>query len=116
MQRGLGEIRRVIRFRFCGDGGVFLLVEMPPAARAKRTDRLAHRTFLGPVGRSELSQTAAAKMSREAPGQTLPPTALVRAAWLRPGGDGQCWVNRAHFFGTAPEALDGSLPRGAGRA
>ena len=44
-------------------------------------------------------------MSREAPGQTLQPTALVHEAWLRLGGDGQRWENRAHFFGAAAEAM-----------
>ena len=32
-QAGLDEIRRIIRFRFRGDGGVFLLVEKPPVSR-----------------------------------------------------------------------------------
>ena len=64
---------------------------------------------------SELRRLAAAKMSREAPGQTLQPTALVHEAWLRLGGDNKRWENRAHFFGAAA-AMDGSLPRGAGRA
>ena len=60
---------------------------------------------------SELRRLAAAKMSREAPGQTLQPTALVHEAWLRigggnaAGGDGQRWENRAHFFGAAAEAM-----------
>ena len=54
---------------------------------------------------SELRRLAAAKMSREAPGQTLQPTALVHEAWLRLGGDGQRWENRAHFFGAAAEAM-----------
>ena len=54
---------------------------------------------------SELRRLAAAKMAREAPGQTLQPTALVHEAWLRLGGDGQRWENRAHFFGAAAEAM-----------
>ena len=54
---------------------------------------------------SELRRLAAAKMSREAPGQTLQPTALVHEAWLRLGGDGHRWENRAHFFGAAAEAM-----------
>jgi len=54
---------------------------------------------------SELRRLAAAKMARETPGQTLQPTALVHEAWLRLGGDSQCWENRAHFFGAAAEAM-----------
>jgi len=54
---------------------------------------------------SELRRLATAKMAREAPGQTLQPTALVHEAWMRLGGDGQRWENRAHFFGAAAEAM-----------
>src|SRR4030095_3306534 len=36
---------------------------------------------------SELRRLATAKMSREAPGQTLQPTALVHGAWLCLGGE-----------------------------
>jgi len=35
----------------------------------------------------ELRRLAAVRMSRENPGQTLAPTALVHEAWLRLGGD-----------------------------
>jgi RNA polymerase sigma factor (TIGR02999 family) len=55
---------------------------------------------------AELRRLAAAKMSREAAGHTLQPTALVHEAWLRLGGDRQpAWENRAHFFGAAAEAM-----------
>lgn len=54
----------------------------------------------------ELRRLAAAKMAREAPGQTLQPTALVHEAWLRLGGDAQpAWRDRAHFFAAAAEAM-----------
>src|SRR5213082_2840889 len=54
----------------------------------------------------ELRKLAASKMAREAPGQTLQPTALVHEAWLRLAGDAdQTWDNRAHFFGAAAEAM-----------
>jgi RNA polymerase sigma factor (TIGR02999 family) len=54
----------------------------------------------------ELRRLAAAKMAREAPGQTLQPTALVHEAWLRLGADRQpVWKNRAHFFSAAAEAM-----------
>ncbi len=50
---------------------------------------------------------AAAKMSREQPGQTLQATALVHEAYLRlVGGDASPnWKNRAHFFGAAAESM-----------
>ncbi len=45
-------------------------------------------------------------MAREAPGQTLQPTALVHEAWLRLAGDAQpVWQNRAHYFAAAAEAM-----------
>ena len=55
----------------------------------------------------ELRRLAAQKMAREAPGQTLQPTALVHEAWLRlvtPEQQAQ-FQNRAHFFGAAAEAM-----------
>ena len=60
-----------------------------------------------PLVYEELRKLAASKMAREAPGQTLQPTALVHEAWLRlAGGDQtQSWENRAHFFGAAAEAM-----------
>jgi RNA polymerase sigma factor (TIGR02999 family) len=54
----------------------------------------------------QLRQLAAARMAREAPGQTLQATALVHEAWLRlVKGEDQTWENRAHFFGAASEAM-----------
>src|SRR5262252_2988637 len=59
-----------------------------------------------PLVYDELRKLAASKMAREAPGQTLQPTALVHEAWLRlAGGEDQGWANRAHFFGAAAEAM-----------
>lgn len=59
-----------------------------------------------PLVYEELRKLAAAKMAREAPGQTLQATALVHEAWLRLGGDAQPeWKNRAHFFAVAAEAM-----------
>jgi RNA polymerase sigma factor (TIGR02999 family) len=54
----------------------------------------------------ELRRVAAAKMAREAPGQTLQPTALVHEAWLRLTTDEQRkWNDRTHFFASAAEAM-----------
>ena len=54
----------------------------------------------------DLRTLASQKMARENPGQTLQATALVHEAWLRLGGDAQPhWVNRAHFFAAAAEAM-----------
>src|SRR5205085_7875559 len=59
-----------------------------------------------PLVYDELRKLAACKMSNEAPGQTLQPTALVHEAWLRlAGGQDQAWDSRAHFFGAAAEAM-----------
>ncbi len=59
-----------------------------------------------PLVYDELRRLAAAKMAREAPGQTLQPTALVHEAWLRLAGqEQQCWENRARFFAAASEAM-----------
>ncbi len=54
----------------------------------------------------ELRKLAAAKIGREAPGQTLQATALVHEAWLRLGADHQpTWKNQAQFFSAAAEAM-----------
>src|SRR5512146_218943 len=59
-----------------------------------------------PLVYEELRKLAACKMAREAPGQTLQPTALVHEAWLRLAGNEQSrWDSRAHFFGAAAEAM-----------
>ena len=59
-----------------------------------------------PLVYDELRRLAAQKMTREAAGHTLQPTALVHEAWLRLGGnDAPAFQNRAHFFGAAAEAM-----------
>jgi RNA polymerase sigma factor (TIGR02999 family) len=59
-----------------------------------------------PLVYEELRKLAAAKMAREAPGQTLQATALVHEAWLRLGGQDQPdWKSRAQFFSGPAEAM-----------
>ena len=73
--------------------------------RAQRGDSRAPDELI-PLVYDELRRLAAAKLSREAPGQTLQPTALVHEAWLRLGADDQpAWENRGHFFAAAAEAM-----------
>jgi RNA polymerase sigma factor (TIGR02999 family) len=71
----------------------------------ERGDAQAANRLL-PLVYEELRKLAAAKMAREAPGQTLQPTALVHEVWLRLGGDAQPdWKNSAHFFAAAAETM-----------
>src|SRR5215207_4883526 len=57
-----------------------------------------------PLVYDELRKLAAARLAREAPGQTLDATALVHEAYLRlVGGDG--FDGRGHFFAAAAEAM-----------
>ena len=59
-----------------------------------------------PLVYQELRRLAVHRMSNEAPGHTLQPTALVHEAWLRlVGNQNQQWNGRAHFFGAAAEAM-----------
>jgi RNA polymerase sigma factor (TIGR02999 family) len=59
-----------------------------------------------PLVYEELRQLAAARMAREAAGNTLQPTALVHEAWLRlAGNQNKEWEGRAHFFAAAAEAM-----------
>jgi RNA polymerase sigma factor (TIGR02999 family) len=69
-----------------------------------------------PLVYDELRRLAAGKMSHEAPGQTLQPTALVHEAWLRLGADAQPqWQNRNHFLAAAAEAMRRILVENARR-
>ena len=73
--------------------------------RAQQGDPQAADELL-PLVYDELRKLAAVKMSSEAAGQTLQPTALVHEAWLKlVGSSGQQWRNRRHFFGAAAEAM-----------
>jgi RNA polymerase sigma factor (TIGR02999 family) len=68
-------------------------------------DSLAAEQLLALVY-NDLRRLAARRLSREAPGQTLQPTALVHEAYLRLVGTGEAhWDNRAHFFAAAAEAM-----------
>jgi RNA polymerase sigma factor (TIGR02999 family) len=60
-----------------------------------------------PLVYAELRKLAAQRLAREAPGQTLQPTALVHEAYLRLAGPGadQSWEGRGHFFAAAAEAM-----------
>lgn len=56
----------------------------------------------------ELRLLAAARMSRERPGQTIQATELVHEAYLRLVDRGQCrdrWASRAQFFKAAAEVM-----------
>lgn len=60
-----------------------------------------------PLVYEELRRLAAQKLSREAVGQTLQPTALVHEAYLRLVKDSgeDSWDGRGHFFAAAAEAM-----------
>jgi RNA polymerase sigma factor (TIGR02999 family) len=58
-----------------------------------------------PLVYDELRRLAAQKMTHEAEGQTLQPTALVHEAWLKLSGSSQQWNHRGHFFSAAAEAM-----------
>jgi RNA polymerase sigma factor, TIGR02999 family len=82
------------------DGPITLLLQRIGEGDPRASDELL------PLVYGELRRLAAAKLAREAPGQTLQPTALVHEAWLRLGGDQQpAWENRAHFFFAAAEGM-----------
>ncbi len=60
-----------------------------------------------PLVYDELRRLAAARLAREAPGQTLQPTALVHEAYLRLVGSDPArpWDGRGHFYAAAAEAM-----------
>jgi RNA polymerase sigma factor (TIGR02999 family) len=68
--------------------------DQPPAA-----DELSARVY------DELRRLAAAHLRREAPGQTLQPTALVHEVYLRLAGAGTPWRDERHFVGIAARSM-----------
>ena len=56
---------------------------------------------------AELRRLAAARLAREAPGQTIQATELVHEVYLRLVGfsESQNWEGRRHFFAAAAEAM-----------
>ena len=75
---------------------------------SQQLDKTAPQTGdeLLPLVYEELRKLAALRLSRETPGQTLQPTALVHEAYLRlMGSDGRDWNGRGHFFMAAAEAM-----------
>jgi len=60
-----------------------------------------------PLVYRELRNLAAAKLSREKPGQTIQPTVLVHEAYVRlvDGDVTRVWNGRGHFFAAAAEAM-----------
>jgi RNA polymerase sigma factor (TIGR02999 family) len=75
-------------------------------AEIERGDRLAASQLL-PLVYDELRKLAAARLAREAAGQSLQPTALVHEAYLRLVGSdpGKPFDGRGHFFAAAAEAM-----------
>src|SRR5580765_6096091 len=71
--------------------------------RVEQGDGTAAEELL-PLVYEELRKLAAHKLSQEAAGNTLQPTALVHEAWLRLAGETH-WNNRQHFFRAAAQAM-----------
>jgi len=69
-----------------------------------------------PLVYAELRELARARMAREAPSQTLQPTALVHEAYLRIAGNSNVtWQGRQHFFCAAARAMRNILVEQARR-
>jgi RNA polymerase sigma factor (TIGR02999 family) len=76
------------------------IINTPQGVGARATDQLVQAVY------EELRRLAASKLAREAPGQTLQPTALVHEAWLRlVGDDKRRFEDRTHFFAAAAQAM-----------
>jgi RNA polymerase sigma factor (TIGR02999 family) len=80
-------------------------VSRNPGTLADSDPNAASQLF--PLIYSELRRLADQRLSREAPDQTLQPTALVHEAYLRLVSESadQRWDNRGHFFAAAAEAM-----------
>src|SRR5262245_16256709 len=79
---------------------------MPQVLNAVACGDPAAAENLLPLVYDELRKLAVHKMTNEAAGHTLQPTALVHEAWLRLiHPEDQSFHNRAHFFAAAAEAM-----------
>lgn len=76
--------------------------DSPPPPSFPEAAQAAHELL--PLVYAELRRMAAARLAKEAVGQTLQPTALVHEAFLRLSG-GQRFASRPHFFAAAAEAM-----------
>jgi RNA polymerase sigma factor (TIGR02999 family) len=78
----------------------------PTEANALPADRLDAGRLL-PLVYEKLRRLAWRRMEREAPGQTLQPTALVHEAYMRLVGNdpGRRWNSPGHFLAAAAEAM-----------
>jgi RNA polymerase sigma factor (TIGR02999 family) len=126
LMKGFSHRRPLPHFNIVNKAGIpmsdiTLMLEAISAGDSQASEQLL------PLVYNELRRLAAARMSQEAAGHTLQPTALVHEAWLRlAGGQKQSWENRAHFFGAAAEAMrrilierarrKSRLKRGSGQA
>ncbi len=78
----------------------------PHAFRFEAACSQAPADELLPLVYDELRHLASVHLSRESPGQTLQPTALVHEAWLRLNHrKNAVWNNRTHFFRAAAQAM-----------
>jgi RNA polymerase sigma factor (TIGR02999 family) len=72
---------------------------------AQAGDRQAAAALL-PLVYAELRELARSRLARQAPGQTLQPTALVHEAYLRVAGDNAVgFEGQKHFFFAAARAM-----------
>jgi RNA polymerase sigma factor (TIGR02999 family) len=93
-----------------GTGEITRLLEEMREGDAEAAEELMSHVY------RQLRTLAAAMMAREAPGQTLQPTALVHEAWLRLGlGEGPRVPSRAYFFAAIGEAMRRILVEAARR-
>lgn len=91
---------RSIRFRVDNMSDATVMMAAIKAGDSKAAEDLLVLVY------DELRRLAASKLAREAPGQTLQPTALVHEAWLRLVGDHSPSFNdREHFFRASAEAM-----------
>lgn len=80
-------------------------INRPIAKELRSGPSLDHDALL-PIVYSELRCLAAAQMNREAPGNTLQPTALVHEAWLNLVRSGTVrYQDEGHFMAKAAEVM-----------
>jgi len=83
----------------CPDVPVTQLLRQSRQGDQEATEQLVSAVY------AHLHTLAGRYMSRERPGHTLTPTALVHEAYLKLAGAGTDWEDRSHFFAIAARSM-----------
>lgn len=108
---GAGRLQHAVPTAACGTISIAIGMDPPPSEVTQLLNAWSQGNTraleqLAPLVESELRRVAQAYLSREAPGHTLQPTALINEAYLRLiEWKTVEWRSRAHFYAVAAKMM-----------